>query len=192
MKATKALAIHRKRKEEVLHASLKALCCSCGSWAKSAVSSHMQPCESCRNHQNHAQNIGWSQESDWEGQSHCLTPQKKGWQPCDGDCLYPQPGLNSSEHFFSCSGNFTSGFNGPAFIGEKIRQPEALQPPSLNPVSTANRRSCVWFPICNWTYHSGSWQPCATSHLRVILHKATGISSREILHSVVSGSSSIL
>lgn len=81
-------------------------------------------------------------------------------------------------------------FEWPSLYSEK--KPEALHPPSLNPVSAANMGGSVWFPISNWTYHRGSWQPCATSHPWVILHRAPGISSREILHSVVSGSSSIL
>lgn len=115
MKATKAPAVHRKGTGEVLQASLKALCCSCGSRAKSAVRSHTQPCKSCRNHQNHTQNIGWSQESYWEGQSHWLTPQKKVDSLVVVTAITPN--LDSTHlSISSCSGNFMSG---PAFTGEK-------------------------------------------------------------------------
>lgn len=150
----------------------------------------MQPCKSCRNHQKHAQNIGWAQELLGRSIPSTHSTKKRltalwWWLPSPPTwtrfiwALLPAEGILPVALVVQP-------------LGGKQRQPAALQPPSLNPVSAANTGSSIWFPICNSTYHSGSWQPCATSHLWVILHKATGISSREILHSVVSGSSSIL
>lgn len=131
----KLLLLTGKGQKMSLLTSLTALCCSCSSGAKSALRSCMQPCKFCRNHQKHPQNADLSQESDWEGQSHWLTPQEK----VDRAAITPKlDSINLSTS--SCSGNFTSGFSGPAFIEGKKRQPKALQPPGLNPVSTANTK----------------------------------------------------
>lgn len=140
MKATKALPIHRKGTEEVLHASLKVLCCSSGSWAKSPVRSHMWPCEFCRNCQKHAQNIDrFLFLRKWVGKSIPLTHSTS-----EVDSLVAVTAITAklasiqTSTCSSCSGNLTSGFSDMAFMREK-RQPEASKPSSLKPVSTTNK-----------------------------------------------------
>lgn len=130
-----------------------------------------------------------SWESEWESQSHWLIQQVKVDSLVVVTAITAKLASIQTSTCSSCSGNLTSGFSDMALMREKS-QPEASKPSSLKPVSTTNKEGggggdCVWLPICTWTHHSGSWQPCTSPHLWVILHKASGILSRKILSSVV-------
>lgn len=117
MEATKALAVHRKGKEEVLHSSLSA--------ALVALEPEVQSGLAC----NHVSSAGITKTMP----RILADPKKMTGKVNPVDWLHKKkvdslvvvtaniPNLESIRlsTSSSCSGNFTSGFSGPAFIGGK-------------------------------------------------------------------------
>lgn len=118
-------------------------------------------------------------ESEWEGQPHWLIQQMKVDSLVVVTTITAKLDLMQTSTCSSCGGNLTSGFSG-LYGGKKTaRSLTATQLKAC--LNNKQVGDYVWFPICTWTHHSGSWQPSASSQLWVVLRKASGISSREIL-----------